>query len=44
MKRTERVGAMIEILTQSPNKVYSLQSFCDLFGAAKTRISEDIKR
>ena len=24
MKRTERVGAMIEILTQSPNKVGSL--------------------
>ena len=43
MKRTERVGAMIEILTQSPNKVYSLQYFCDLFGAAKSSISEDIR-
>jgi purine operon repressor len=43
MKRTERVGAMIQILTQSPNKTYSLQYFCDLFGAAKSSISEDIR-
>ena len=35
MKRTERVGAMIQILTGSPSKTYSLQYFCDLFGAAK---------
>lgn len=34
MKRTERVGAMIQILTGSPSKTYSLQYFCDLFGAA----------
>ena len=43
MKRTERVGAMIQILTGSPNKPYSLQYFCDLFNAAKSSISEDIK-
>ncbi len=43
MKRTERVGAMIQILTGSPSKIYSLQYFCDLFGAAKSSISEDIK-
>lgn len=43
MKRTERVGAMIQILTQSPNQTYSLQYFCDLFNAAKSSISEDIK-
>ncbi len=43
MKRTERVGAMIQILTQSPNKTYSLQYFCDMFGAAKSSISEDIR-
>ena len=24
MKRTERVGALIRILTESPNKIYSL--------------------
>ena len=43
MKRTERVGAMIKILSGAPNKIYSLQYFCDLFGAAKSSISEDIQ-
>ena len=43
MKRTERVGALIRILTESPNKIYSLQYFCDLFDAAKSSISEDIQ-
>ena len=43
MKRTERVGALIRILTESPNKIYSLQYFCDLFDAAKFSISEDIQ-
>lgn len=43
MKRTERVGAMITILTGSPCRTYSLQYFCDLFGAAKSSISEDIR-
>ena len=43
MKRAERVGAMISILTSSPCKTYSLQYFCDLLGAAKSSISEDIK-
>ncbi|MEF9922778.1 MAG: pur operon repressor [Anaerovoracaceae bacterium] len=42
MKRTERVGAIIKILTDSPSKLYSLQYFCDAFDAAKSSISEDI--
>jgi len=43
MKRTERVGAIIKILTENPNKLYSLGHFCDLFNAAKSSISEDIQ-
>ncbi len=43
MKRTERVGAIIKILSDAPNKTYTLQYFCDLFGAAKSSVSEDIK-
>lgn len=43
MKRTERVGALIKILTEAPSKTYSLQYFCDRFGAAKSSISEDIQ-
>lgn len=42
MKRTERVGAMMQILCQNPNKIFSLSYFCELFGAAKSSISEDI--
>lgn len=41
MKRTERVGAMIHILSQNPNKVFSLAHFCEMFGCAKSSISED---
>lgn len=43
MKRTERVGAIIKILSENPNKLYSLGYFCDLFDAAKSSISEDIQ-
>ena len=42
MKRTDRVGAIIQILSQHPNKVYSLAYFCNLFGAAKSSVSEDV--
>ncbi|WP_206458781.1 pur operon repressor [Anaerovorax sp. IOR16] len=42
MKRTERVGAMVQILCQNPNKNFSLNYFCDLFQAAKSSISEDV--
>lgn len=43
MKRTERVGAIIKVLTDNPNVTYSLSNFCDMFDAAKSSISEDIK-
>lgn len=42
MKRTQRVGAIIKTLTNSPNTLYSLQYFCDTFDVAKSSISEDI--
>lgn len=41
-KRSERIGAMIRILTENPNTLYSYPVFCDMFGAAKSSISEDI--
>ncbi|HWQ78053.1 MAG TPA: pur operon repressor, partial [Anaerovoracaceae bacterium] len=43
MKRTERVGAIIKILSENPNKLFSLGYFCDLFDAAKSSVSEDIQ-
>ena len=42
MKRVQRVGALMEILSSSPNKTFSLSEFCSLFHAAKSSISEDI--
>lgn len=42
MKRTERVGAMIKILTDTPSRLYPLQYFCEYFDVAKSSISEDI--
>ena len=42
MKRTERIGALIRILTENPSKPYGLHYFCDLFGCAKSSVSEDI--
>ena len=42
MKRVQRIGALMEILSGSPNKVFSLSEFCSLFGAAKSSVSEDL--
>lgn len=42
MKKKHRVGALIEILSGSPNKIFSLNDFCTMFDAAKSSISEDI--
>ena len=41
MKRSERVSAIVKILSDSPNQSYSLGTFCQMFGAAKSSISED---
>ena len=42
MKRSHRVGAICQILTDSPEKIFSLNYFCEKFSAAKSSISEDI--
>lgn len=42
IKRNERLGAMTRILTDAPNRIHTLGEFCELFGAAKSTISEDI--
>jgi purine operon repressor len=42
VKRNERIGAMIKILSSTPNKSYTLTYFSELFGSAKSTISEDI--
>lgn len=42
IKRTERIAAMSQILSHSPNRVLSLSLFSEMFQAAKSTISEDI--
>ena len=42
IRRNERMSAMMKILTAEPNKIFTLSYFCDLFGAAKSTMSEDI--
>ena len=42
MKRSHRVGAICQILSESPGKIFSLNYFCERFSAAKSSISEDI--
>ncbi len=41
-KRSERVGALIEKLTASPGKLFSLGDFATCFDAARSTISEDL--
>ncbi len=43
MKKIERVCAITHILTEHPNRDYSLGSFAESFGCARSSISEDIK-
>ena len=42
MKRIERTGMIIRVLTENPNKLFSLNYFTNLFDAAKSTVSEDI--
>ncbi|KPU42803.1 Pur operon repressor [Oxobacter pfennigii] len=42
LHRNERIGALIKILSDNPNKIFTLNYFTDLFNAAKSTISEDI--
>lgn len=40
--RKERLCAITAILTQKPNEIYPLSHFAELFGAAKSTLSEDV--
>ena len=42
VKRNDRIGAMVKILTDRPNHIYSLNYFSEMFETAKSTISEDI--
>ena len=40
-KRNERLAVMTQVLTAAPNKIFTLSHFCEMFGAAKSTVSED---
>ena len=42
IKRNERMAALTKLLTASPNRIFTLSYFCEMFGAAKSTLSEDI--
>lgn len=41
-KRTERIGAIVKILSDNPNKIFTLSYFTEKFNSAKSTISEDL--
>ncbi|NTW70749.1 MAG: pur operon repressor [Eubacteriaceae bacterium] len=41
-KRNERIGAIIKILADNPNKIITYNYFSERFSAAKSSISEDV--
>lgn len=43
MRRPERACIITQVLTENPNKDYSLGDFAEMLGCAKSSISEDIK-
>ena len=40
-KRNERLAVMSQVLTGSPNRIFTLSYFCEMFGTAKSTVSED---
>ena len=42
IKRNERLAVMTQVLTQSPNRIFTLSHFCEIFSTAKSTISEDV--
>ncbi|SCX78748.1 pur operon repressor [Alkaliphilus peptidifermentans] len=42
LKRNERIAAMVKILSDQPNRIFTLNYFTERFNSAKSTISEDI--
>ena len=42
IRRNERMTAMMKLLSGTPNRIFTLSSFCELFGSAKSTMSEDV--
>ena len=42
VRRNERMTAMMRLLAGAPNRIFQLSGFCELFGSAKSTMSEDV--
>ncbi|HBG39000.1 MAG TPA: pur operon repressor, partial [Clostridiaceae bacterium] len=42
LHRKERVAAILKILSDNPNKIYSLGYFSEKFDVARSTLSEDV--
>lgn len=42
MKRNERIGAIVKVLCDRPNRVFTLSYFTEMFNSAKSTVSEDL--
>ena len=42
IRRNERMSAMMKLLSSTPNRIFTLNGFCEMFGSAKSTMSEDV--
>lgn len=42
LPRNERIATLVKLLSDSPGKIFTLGGFAEMFGSAKSTISEDI--
>lgn len=42
LQRNERIAVLLKVLSDSPGKIFTLGHFTEMFGSAKSTISEDI--
>ncbi|NLY42874.1 MAG: pur operon repressor [Clostridiaceae bacterium] len=43
LQRNERIAALTQILSNHPNKLFTFNYFVDIFGCAKSTLSEDVE-
>ena len=42
LRKSERIGAIVKVLSDNPNKIFTLGYFTEKFDTAKSTLSEDI--
>ena len=43
IRRNERMSVMMKVLAANPNRIFTLNHFCEMFGSAKSTMSEDVE-